>query len=69
MPVLRHYLGPIENDIDGVIAFSLDIFNKDRDWAEDILMLALKNDKKVLFAAEDLLIARSIDIKKAIKLI
>jgi hypothetical protein len=69
LPVLRHYLGPIENQIDGVIAFSLDIFEKDFNLAENILKFAVKNDKKVLFAAEDILVSNSIDIKKALELI
>ena len=69
LPVLRHYLGSIETDIDGVVAFSLDIFEKDISLAEDILNHAISNSKKVLFAAEDILVSRSIDIKKAIELI
>ncbi len=69
LPVLRHYLGPLENEIDGVIAFSLDIFEQDYDLAENILKLAVKNGKKVLFAAEDILVSKSIDIKKALELI
>lgn len=69
LPVLRHYLGPIETDIDGVVAFSLDIFEKDISLADDILNYAISNGKKVLFAAEDILVSRSIDIKKAIELI
>ena len=62
-------MGSIETDIDGVVAFSLDIFEKDISLAEDILNHAISNSKKVLFAAEDILVSRSIDIKKAIELI
>ena len=69
LPVLRHYLGPIENNIDGVIVFSTEIFEKDFNLAENVLKFAVKNHKKVLFAAEDILVSKSIDIEKVLELI
>lgn len=61
LPVLRHYLGSDTPTFDGVIVFSLGIFNGQKDLAEKILNLAKQNCKKILFAAEDILFTHRTD--------
>ena len=68
LPVLRYYLGEESPEINGVIAFSLDIFENDISLAKKIFELALKNNKVMLFAAEDILIRNSNDLIKAINI-
>ena len=46
-----------------------EIFEKDFNLAENVLKFAVKNHKKVLFAAEDILVSKSIDIEKVLELI
>jgi len=61
LPVLRHYLGSETPTFDGVVAFSIAIFNGRKDLAEQILNLAKENSKKILFAAEDILFSSDSD--------
>jgi len=68
LPVLRYYLGEEAAETNGVIAFSLDIFENDIALARTIFELALKNRKVILFAAEDILIQNNNDLIKAINI-
>ena len=63
LPVLRHYLGDETPSFDGVIVFSVGIFNGQRMLAEEILNLAKKNSKTILFAAEDIIFNQSANNK------
>ena len=61
LPVLRHYLGNETPTFDGVIVFSIAIFNGRKDLGEQILNLAKQNFKQILFAAEDILFTDKTD--------
>ena len=61
LPVLRHYLGSETPTFDGVIVFSIGIFNGQKKLAEQILNLAKQNFKQILFAAEDILFTYETD--------
>lgn len=61
LPVLRHYLGSDTPTFDGVIVFSVGIFNGQKDLGEQILNLAKQNFKQILFAAEDILFTYKTD--------
>ena len=61
LPVLRHYLGDETPSFDGVVVFSVGIFNGEKMLAEEILNLAKKNSKMILFAAEDIMFNESED--------
>ena len=61
LPVLRHYLGADAPSFEGVVVFSVGIFNGQKELAEDILKLAKKNSKKILFAAEDIMFDECVD--------
>lgn len=63
LPVLRHYLGAETPSFDGVVVFSVGIFNGQRMLAEEILNLAKKNSKTILFAAEDIIFNQSANNK------
>lgn len=63
LPVLRHYLSE-NSTVDGVIVFSLGIFNGNKTLAEEILSLVAKNCKKILFAAEDIMFSKDEDLEK-----
>ena len=63
LPVLRHYLGNETPTFDGVIVFSIAIFNGNKDLGEQILNLAKQNLKQILFAAEDILFTHKTDNK------
>ena len=63
LPVLRHYLGYETPTFDGVIVFSIAIFNGRKDLGEQILNLAKQNFKQILFAAEDILFTHNTDNK------
>ena len=61
LPVLRHYLGSETPSFDGVVVFSIGVFNRQKDLGEKILNLAKKNSKMILFAAEDILFTEDSD--------
>jgi ectoine hydroxylase-related dioxygenase (phytanoyl-CoA dioxygenase family) len=61
LPVLRHYLGAETPSFDGVVVFSVGIFNGQRVLAEEILNLAKKNSKMIVFAAEDIIFNQSVN--------
>jgi len=61
LPVLRHYLGCNTPTFNGVIVFSVGIFNGKKDLGDQILNLAKQNFKQILFAAEDILFTHKTD--------